>query len=45
MGVSCSPEVLPEVVLGVLGISYEQREDACPADLDGGHNDQDDACY
>src|SRR5215207_4736684 len=30
MGVAGSPEVLAEVVLGVGGICYEQREDARP---------------
>src|SRR5215212_2962983 len=45
MGMAGSPEVLPEVVLGVGGIGYEQRKDTSPADLDGGYGDQDDACY
>src|SRR5215207_1196688 len=45
MGVAGSPEVLTEIVLGVGGIGYEQREDARPADLDRGNNDKDDACY
>src|SRR5918995_1452029 len=45
MGMAGSPEVLPEVVLGVGGIGYEQREDARPTDLDGGHDDQDDASH
>src|ERR687897_240417 len=43
MGMAGSPEVLAEVVLGVGWIGYEQREDARPADLDRGNNDQDDA--
>src|SRR5918995_1716401 len=42
---ACSPEVLREVVLGVGGICYEQREDAPPADLYRGDDDQHDACY
>src|ERR671914_3031457 len=45
MGMSCSPEVLPEIVLAVAGVCYEQREDACSTDLDGGDDDQDDASY
>src|SRR5215207_5671982 len=45
MSVPRSPEVLPELVLGVLGIGYEQREDARSADLDRGDDDQDDACH
>src|SRR5918994_5413070 len=45
MGMAGSPEVLPEVVLGVGGIGYEQSEDARPPDLDRGNDDQDDACY
>src|SRR5918994_3000216 len=45
MGMAGSPEILPEVVLGVGGIGYEQREDARPADLYRGDHDQDDACY
>src|SRR5215212_192044 len=43
MGMAGSPEVLPEVVLGVAGIGDEQRKDTSPADLDGGYGDQDDA--
>src|ERR671911_1146682 len=42
---ACSPEVLTEVVLGVGGICYEQREDTRPADLYRGDYDQYDACY
>jgi hypothetical protein len=45
MGMSCSPEILPEMVLTVAGVCFEQREDACSADLDGGDDDQDDASY
>src|SRR5829696_6789455 len=45
MGVACPPEVLPEVVLGVGGICYEQREDASPSYLDRGDDDQHDACH
>src|SRR5215208_4553171 len=45
MGMAGSPEVLAEVVLGVGWIGYEQREDARPVDLDGGNDDQDDACH
>src|SRR5215204_3460440 len=45
MGMAGSPEVLPEVVLGVGRIGYEQREDARPADLDRGNEDQDDASH
>src|SRR5688572_14170110 len=45
MGMSCSPEVLPEIVLAVAGVCYEQREDACSTDLDGRDDDQDDASY
>jgi hypothetical protein len=45
VGVAGSPEVLAEVVLGVGGIGYEQREDARPTDLDRGNDDQDDASY
>src|ERR671913_2134959 len=45
MGMAGSPEVLTEVVLGVGGICYEQREDARPADLYRGDDDQHDACY
>src|SRR5918997_4540984 len=43
MGVACSPEDLSQVVLGVLRIAYEQREDAGSADLDRGNEDQEDA--
>ena len=45
MGMSCSPEILPKIVLAVAGVCYEQREDACSTDLDGGDYDQDDASY
>src|SRR5215207_10521118 len=45
MGMAGSPEVLTEVVLGVGGIGYEQREDARPADLDRGNDDKDDASH
>src|SRR5215218_927369 len=45
MGMSGSPEVLAEIVLGVGGICYEKREDARPADLDRGNDDQDDASH
>src|SRR5688572_26704853 len=45
MGMAGSPEVLPEVVLGVGRIGYEQRKDACPADRDRGNDDQDDASH
>jgi len=38
-------EVLPKIVLGVARVTYEQREDAHPTDLEGGYNDRDDACY
>src|SRR5919107_968707 len=45
MGMACSPEVLAEVVLGVGGICYEQREDARPPDLYRGNDDQYDASH
>src|SRR5687768_16541331 len=45
MGMAGSPEVLPEVVLGVGRIGYEQRKDARPADCDRGNDDQDDASH
>src|SRR5215216_7984207 len=45
MGMAGSPEVLPEVILGVGRIGYEQREDARPADLYRGNDDQDDASH
>src|SRR5918993_175974 len=45
MGMAGSPEVLPEVVLGVGRIGYEQRKDARPADRDRGNDDQDDASH
>jgi hypothetical protein len=43
MGMSCSPEVLPKIVLAIARVCYEQEEDAGPADLYRGNEDQDDA--